>query len=33
MFSDSFGTLPDDVEDHPTVWQEVSLGLLSSSPS
>uniref|UniRef100_A0A8C0ZLW2 AAA+ ATPase domain-containing protein n=1 Tax=Castor canadensis TaxID=51338 RepID=A0A8C0ZLW2_CASCN len=22
MFSDSFGTLPDDVEDHPTVWQE-----------
>lgn len=23
MFSDSFGNLPNDVEKHPAVWQEV----------
>lgn len=32
LFSEDFGSLPDDVEKHPAVWQEVSSPLPSPPP-
>lgn len=32
LFSEDFGSLPDDVEKHPTVWQEVSPHSLPRHP-